>query len=151
MLDNQTKKRIDDCRDILVGKITDPKSQVEQITIAMIYKFMDDMDLQSEEFGGSRQFFVGDFQKYSWCKIFSPRVDADEMLNLYGEGIEKMSENPNSILYLEVFSKTVFTYIGWVYWRCLRSPISIRSQGGAGQFRTPRHIIDLTFITYKSF
>ena len=95
MLDNQTKKRIDDCRDILVGKITDPKSQVEQITIAMIYKFMDDMDLQSEEYGCSRQFFVKKYEKYSWSKIFSPRVDADEMLNLYGEGIEKMSENPN--------------------------------------------------------
>ena len=58
MLDSQTKKRIDDCRDILVGKITDPKSQVEQITIAMIYKFMDDMDIESEEYGGERQFFV---------------------------------------------------------------------------------------------
>ena len=37
MLDQETKKRIDDCRNILVGKVPDPKSQVEQITIAMIY------------------------------------------------------------------------------------------------------------------
>lgn len=28
--------------DPLVGKVPDPKSQVEQITIALIYKFMDD-------------------------------------------------------------------------------------------------------------
>ena len=163
MLDNQTKKRIDDCRDILVGKITDPKSQVEQITIAMIYKFMDDMDLQSEEYGGSRQFFVGDYQKYSWSKIFSPRVDAYEMLNLYGEGIEKMSENPNlnplfrSIFKdaylpyrdpetLKLFLKTIdgFSYehsekLGDAYEYLLSV---LGSQGGAGQFRTPRHIID---------
>ncbi len=163
MLDNQTKKRIDDCRDILVGKITDPKSQVEQITIAMIYKFMDDMDIQSEEYGGSRQFFVGDFQKYSWSKIFSPRVDADEMLNLYGEGIEKMSENPNlNPLFrgifkdaylpyrdpetLKLFLKTIdgFSYehsekLGDAYEYLLSV---LGSQGGAGQFRTPRHIID---------
>ncbi len=163
MLDNQTKKRIDDCRDILVGKITDPKSQVEQITIAMIYKFMDDMDLQSEEYGGSRQFFVGDYQKYSWSKIFSPRVDADEMLNLYGEGIEKMSENPNlnplfrSIFKdaylpyrdpetLKLFLKTIdgFSYehsekLGDAYEYLLSV---LGSQGGAGQFRTPRHVID---------
>ena len=163
MLDNQTKKRIDDCRDILVGKITDPKSQVEQITIAMIYKFMDDMDIQSEEYGGSRQFFVGDYQKYSWSKIFSPRVDADEMLNLYGEGIEKMSENPNlnplfrSIFKdaylpyrdpetLKLFLKTIdgFSYehsekLGDAYEYLLSV---LGSQGGAGQFRTPRHIID---------
>jgi len=55
MLDNGTKKRIDSARDILVVKVPDPKSQVEQITIAMIYKFMDDMDNmdnQTEELGG---------------------------------------------------------------------------------------------------
>jgi hypothetical protein len=33
MLDADTKRRIDACRDILVGKVPDPKSQVEQITI----------------------------------------------------------------------------------------------------------------------
>jgi type I restriction enzyme M protein len=44
MLDTDTKRRIDTARDILVGKVPDPKSQVEQITIALIYKFMDDMD-----------------------------------------------------------------------------------------------------------
>jgi len=52
MLDSDTKARIDSARDILVGKVPDPKSQVEQITIALIYKFMDDMDRQSEELGG---------------------------------------------------------------------------------------------------
>ena len=46
MLDTDTKRRIDTARDILVCKVPDPKSQVEQITIALIYKFMDDMDLR---------------------------------------------------------------------------------------------------------
>ena len=32
MLDSDTKRRIDTARDILVGKVPDPKSQVEQIT-----------------------------------------------------------------------------------------------------------------------
>jgi type I restriction enzyme M protein len=53
MLDSETKRRIDACRDILVGKVPDPKSQVEQITIALIYKFMDDMDAEAEELGGN--------------------------------------------------------------------------------------------------
>ena len=48
MLDAITKNRIDAARDILVGKVPDPKSQVEQITIALIYKFMDDIDADSE-------------------------------------------------------------------------------------------------------
>ena len=60
MLDSNTKRRIDTARDILVGKVPDPKSQVEQITIALIYKFMDDMDAESEEFGGKRSFFAGE-------------------------------------------------------------------------------------------
>jgi hypothetical protein len=59
MLDTDTKRRIDTARDILVGKVPDPKSQVEQITIALIYKFMDDMDAESEELGGKRKFFTG--------------------------------------------------------------------------------------------
>ena len=51
MLDVRTRQRIDTARDILVGKVPDPKSQVEQITLALMYKFMDDMDALSEEFG----------------------------------------------------------------------------------------------------
>ena len=47
MLDTETKRRIDAARNMLVGKVPDPKSQVEQITIALIYKFMDDMDAES--------------------------------------------------------------------------------------------------------
>lgn len=57
MLDKETKRRIDAARDILVGKLPDPKSQVEQITIALIYKFMDDMDKEAVEFGGESTFF----------------------------------------------------------------------------------------------
>ena len=30
MLDDKTKKDINDCRDVLVGKVPDPKSQIEQ-------------------------------------------------------------------------------------------------------------------------
>ena len=58
MLDTDTKKRIDDCRDILVGKLPDPKAQIEQITIGLIYKFMDDMDREAVELGGTAKFFT---------------------------------------------------------------------------------------------
>lgn len=163
MLDQQTKKRIDDCRNILVGKITDPKSQVEQITIALIYKFMDDMDTESIEMGGVPTYFVGDYERYSWKNIFSPRIGGDDMLSLYGEGIVKMNQNPNLpqlfrdifknayLPYrdpetLKLFLKTIneFTYdhserLGDAFEYLLSV---LGSQGDAGQFRTPRHIID---------
>ena len=83
MLDTDTKRRIDTARDILVGKVPDPKSQVEQITIALIYKFMDDMDAESEELGGKRKFFTGDHARYGWAKLMAPSLGGHEMLGLY--------------------------------------------------------------------
>ena len=53
MLDSVTKKLIDDLRNILVGKIPSPQSQVEQITTGLIYKFMYDMDAEAMAFEGS--------------------------------------------------------------------------------------------------
>ena len=93
MLDAETKRRIDTARDILVGKVPDPKSQVEQITIAMIYKFMDDMDALSEELGGERSFFAGEFGRYGWAKLMQPGLGGHEMLGLYAEAIERMDQN----------------------------------------------------------
>lgn len=89
MLDAVTKRRIDDARDILVGKIPDPKSQVEQITIALIYKFMDDMDAESEELGGEAKFFSGEYQKYSWRRVFDKTRGGQEILLDYREALQK--------------------------------------------------------------
>ena len=163
MLDNETKRRIDTARDILVGKVPDPKSQVEQITIALIYKFMDDMDAEAEELGGTRKFFTADFARYGWAKLMQAGIGGHEMLGLYGEGIAKMPENPgipplfrdifkNAYLpyrdpeTLKAFLKIVdeFTYdhserLGDAFEYLLSV---LGSQGDAGQFRTPRHIID---------
>ena len=83
MLDTDTKRRIDTARDILVGKVPDPKSQVEQITIAMIYKFMDDMDAEAEELGGARSFFAGDYARYGWAKLMRSGLGGHETLALY--------------------------------------------------------------------
>jgi type I restriction enzyme M protein len=163
MLDQQTKKRIDDCRDILVGKITDPKSQVEQITIALIFKFMDDMDTEAIEMGGVPTYFVGDYERYSWKNIFSPRIGGDEMLSLYGEGMVKMNQNPNlPQLFRDIFKNAYLPYRDPETLKLFLKTINefkydhserlgdafeyllsvLGSQGDAGQFRTPRHIID---------
>jgi len=163
MLDTLTKRRIDTARDILVGKLPDPKSQVEQITIALIYKFMDDMDKQSEELGGKTKFFTGEYEKYSWSKIFDPRVSGYELVGLYGEAIQKMNHNPNiPLLFRNIFKNAYLPYrdpetlkmflkvIGefeYDYSEKLGDAFEyllsiMGSQGDAGQFRTPRHIID---------
>jgi len=163
MLDAVTKRRIDDARDILVGKIPDPKSQVEQITIALIYKFMDDMDAESEELGGEAKFFSGEYQKYSWRRVFDKTRGGQEILLDYREALQKLSENPT----LPQIFHTIFrqAYLPYNDPETLKSFLKIidqfeydhserlgdafeyllsvlGSQGDAGQFRTPRHIID---------
>lgn len=163
MLDQETKKKIDDCRNILVGKVPDPKSQVEQITIAMIYKFMYDMDLESMEMGGVPSYFTGDYEKYSWGNIFNPRIGGNEMISLYGEGIVKMNLNPNiPQLFRDIFKNAYLPYRDPETLKLFLKGINefhyshseklgdafeyllsvLGSQGDAGQFRTPRHIID---------
>ena len=163
MLDTDTKRRIDTARDILVGKVPDPKSQVEQITIALIYKFMDDMDAESEELGGKRKFFTGDYARYGWAKLMAPSLGGHEMLGLYGEGISKMPENPGiPKLFRDIFKNAYLPYRdpetlkaflkiidGFSYDHSERLGDAFEyllsvlgSQGDAGQFRTPRHIID---------
>jgi len=163
MLDTETKHRIDTARDILVGKVPDPKSQVEQITIALIYKFMGDMDAEAEELGGKRKFFTRDFARHGWAKLMRSGLGGHETLSLYAEGITKMTENPNlPPLFRDIFKNAYLPY---------RDPETLKSflkiideftydhserlgdafeyllsvlgsQGDAGQFRTPRHIID---------
>src|SRR3954471_20484186 len=93
MLDTATKRRIDSARDILVGKVPDPKSQVEQITIALIYKFMDDMDAEAEELGGKRKFFAGNYARYGWAKLMRAGGGGRGSLTLCAEAIPKMPEN----------------------------------------------------------
>ena len=111
MLDTDTKRRIDTARNILVGKVPDPKSQVEQITIAMIYKFMDDMDAESEEFGGKRKFFADAFARYGWSKLMHAGLGGHETLNLYAEAIAKMPENPGiPPLFREIFKNAYLPY-----------------------------------------
>ena len=111
MLDAPTKARIDSARDILVGKVPDPKSQVEQITIALIYKFMDDMDRQSEELGGKAAFFKGEFRKYRWTNLLDKRLGGHERLALYAEGIERMNQNQNiPQLFRDIFKGVFLPY-----------------------------------------
>ncbi|HUU15686.1 MAG TPA: N-6 DNA methylase [Sedimentisphaerales bacterium] len=163
MLDTETKRKIDNARDIMVGKVPDPKSQVEQITIALIYKFMDDMDKQSEEWGGKASFFTGEYAKYAWSKIFDPRLGGFELIDLYGNAIVKMNQNPGiPQLFRDIFKNAYLPYRDPETLKSFLKEINqftydhserlgdafeyllsvLSSQGDAGQFRTPRHIID---------
>ena len=170
MLDIETKRRIDTARDILVGKVPDPKSQVEQITIALVYKFMDDMDQESLAIGGKASFFTGEFEKFGWSRIFDPRLGGYEMLGLYAEAITRLSQNPNlPQLFRDIFKNAYLPYRDPETLKLFLKTINdfnydhserlgdafeyllsvLGSQGDAGQFRTPRHIIDFMAAVVK--
>ena len=91
MLDLNTKINIiDNARQILVGKVPNPITQVDLITTAMIYKFMDDMDLEATSLGGRRMFFVGELKKYAWNNLLSATIGNNERLTLYTEALDKL-------------------------------------------------------------
>lgn len=163
MLTKDIRKTIDNARDVLVGKIPNPQSQIEQITIAMIYKFMDDMDIESVEFGGERQFFVEELSEYAWSKIMSQQLGNEARMNLYTEALDKLqlsSRIPK--LFRDIFKGAYLPFRDGQTLTLFLKEINdlsynnsenlgngfeyllsiMGSQGDAGQFRTPRHIID---------
>ena len=163
MLDAATRRRIDTARDILVGKVPDPKSQVEQITIALIYKFMDDMDAEAEELGGERAFFAGEFAGYGWARLMRPGLGGHETLTLYADALARMAENPGiPPLFRAIFTNAYLPFRDPETLRAFLKVIDefrydhserlgdafeyllsvLGAQGAAGQFRTPRHLID---------
>jgi len=162
MLTAETKRKIDYLRDVLVGKIPVPSQQIEQITLGLIYKFMSDIDEQNEELGG-KSFFSDEYKKYSWKNIIDRSLAGHERVLFYAEGLEKMSRNKElpqlfrdifkgaslpfkdpAVLNLFLKGINEFKYehseeLGNAF-EYLLSTAAV--QGKAGQFRTPRHIID---------
>ncbi len=157
------RRRIDTARQILVGAVPSPAGQIDQITYALIYKFMNDIDDKSAALGGKRTYFAGDYEKYNWHALMSPSLGSHERLELYRQAIQTMANNPglppmfadiyrnaflpfNSANVLTLFLKEIDKFnhgesddIGDAYEYLL----SITgAQGDVGQFRTPRHIIE---------
>ncbi len=156
-------KIIKDARNVLVGKVPDPQSQIDQITLALIYKFMDAKDAEAVALGIKPQFFVGESADYSFSKIMQATSNP-EQYKMYTKGIDllqKRSDLPETFtnvfkdafipyrdastlhLFLEEINKipTENTEILGTAFEDLLSIMG--SQGDAGQFRTPRHIIDM--------
>jgi len=163
VLDSDTRRKIDTLRNILVGKIPNPLTQVEQITTGLIYKFMDDMDQESIEMGGESSFFVGDYEKYAWKNLLDAKLSGIDKVNLYSQAIEGMYLNPSAPqLFRDIFKNAYLPFKEPTTLNMFLKEINefhysnseklgdafeylisiLGSQGNAGQFRTPRHIID---------
>lgn len=163
MLNSETKKHIDAARQVLVGVAPNPMTQIDQITFALIYKFMDDMDKAAIKAGGTASFFTGELEPFAWQLLMDSRLGNQEKMEMYASALEKFSEarqlpelfrtifrsaflpyrSPETLgLFLKEISYFDYSHpeeLGNAY-EYLLSIMS--AQGDAGQFRTPRHIID---------
>lgn len=163
MLDTTIKSIIDTTRNVLVGKVPNPVSQIDLITIAMIYKFMDDMDNSVIQRGGKASFFKDDLQPYAWHKLLSPALGNEGRISLYSEALEKLQMSKNiPQLFRQIFKGAFLPFRDGATLTMFLKEINklsydnsenlgngfeyllsiMGSQGDAGQFRTPRHIID---------
>jgi type I restriction enzyme M protein len=124
---------------------------------------MDDMDQGSIKLGGEPSFFTGNLKKYSWTKLLDSKLGNHEKIELYSEALDAFAEakqlpelfrsifkdaflpyrSPETLgLFLKEINHFDYTHpeeLGNAY-EYLLSIMS--AQGDAGQFRTPRHIID---------
>ena len=163
MLSNDTRKIIDDARNTLVGQIPVPMMQCQQITLALTYKFMSDDDQRAVGLGGRPHYFTGELERYSWDKIMTLRVDDTQRSELYRAGLSALQEADSMpAVFREIFKDAVVPFgdhrtlalflntmdrmvyddsekLGDAYEYLLKTA---EAQADAGQFRTPRHIID---------
>ena len=166
VLTSETKRRLDACRDLLVGKLPLPTDQVELITLALIYKFMDDLDEESVTMGGKRSFFTGPLAKYRWRALLPQTVSGDERVALFSEGVEAIGNAKTGAhlpeLFRDIFRNAFLKFRdgriltlflnevnGFAYSHSEELGNAFEyllqcmgTQGENGQFRTPRHIID---------
>ncbi len=165
MLTSETKRHIDACHDVLVGKLPQPSNQVELITLALIYKFMDDLDEESVKMGGKRSFFTGELAKYRWRNLLPQTVSADERVTLFSEGVEALGHAKKAAhlpgLFRDIFRNAFLKFRdgriltmfltevnGFAYSHSEELGNAFEyllqctgAQGENGQFRTLRHII----------
>jgi type I restriction enzyme M protein len=90
-MNTETKRHIDAARQVLVGVVPNPTSQIDQITNALIYKFMDDMDQSAIRAGDKPSFFVGNLESYAWTRLMDTKIGNQERMDLYVRALETFS------------------------------------------------------------
>ena len=161
-----TRSIIQDARDQLVGKVPLPESQVQEITRALIYKFLSAADAISLDLGGLAHYFTGDDAAQRWDCLLDAANTASDIQRGYTAGLSMLGQRDDiPPAFQTIFRDAYLPYndpptlrdflniidrfptdsaeqIGDAYEHLLQY---LGAQANAGQFRTPRHVID--FIT----
>ena len=121
------------------------------------------MDNESIELGGNPKYFAGDFAQYAWNKLFDQKLSGEGRIMLYQDALAKIPNNASiPSLFRDIFKNAYLPYRDpetlKLFLKCIDEftyehseklgdafeylLAVLGSQGDAGQFRTPRHIID---------
>jgi type I restriction enzyme M protein len=124
---------------------------------------MYDMDNESIELGGKPKYFTGDYAKYAWNRLFDQKLSGEGRVMLYQDALTKIPNNASiPTLFRDIFKNAFLPYRDpetlKLFLKCIDEftyehseklgdafeylLAVLGSQGDAGQFRTPRHIID---------
>ena len=158
----EVKNIVSTARDLLVGKVPLPVDQCQEITRALIYKFLSAEDATSVGLGGEPRYFTGEHAGCRWDALMSPERTANEVDRRYRDGMAMLGRADvmpaigaiyqdayipySDPIILRDFLRAIDRFdtddtekIGDAYEMLLQD---LGAQASAGQFRTPRHIID---------
>lgn len=158
----EVKNIVGTARDLLVGKVPLPVDQCQEITRALIYKFLSAEDALSVGLGGEPSYFTGERAECRWDALMSPERTANEVDRRYRDGMAILGQYDNMPAIQTIYQDAYIPYndpiilrdflraidrfdtgdtekIGDAYEMLLQD---LGAQASAGQFRTPRHIID---------
>ena len=158
----EVKNIVSTARDLLVGKVPLPVDQCQEITRALIYKFLSAEDAASVGLGGEPSYFTGERAECRWDALMSPEQTANEVDRRYRDGMAMLGRADvmpairtiyqdayipyNDPIILRDFLRAIDRFdtddtekIGDAYEMLLQD---LGAQASAGQFRTPRHVID---------
>ena len=158
----EVKNIVSTARDLLVGKVPLPVDQCQEITRALIYKFLSAEDAASVGLGGAPRYFTGERSECRWDALMSPEQTANEVDRRYRDGMAMLGRADvmpairaiyqdayipyNDPIILRDFLRAIDRFdtddtekIGDAYEMLLQD---LGAQASAGQFRTPRHVID---------
>ena len=146
-------------RDIVWGVVTNPLSQIEQITLLIFIKLLSERHNELERMESKKLIFTGEFASYHFDSL--TRLTGYELVDTVRKAIESLYKNPNieepirrlyERSYLQVNDPRVLSLLineinkidiksidmGDFYEHLLAV---LGTQKEAGQFRTPRHLI----------
>jgi type I restriction enzyme M protein len=124
---------------------------------------MDDMDKEAQELGGKASFFTNGYEKYAWTKIMDSKTKRAGSLEIFMLKPYPIKPKPHlPQLFRDIFKDAFLPYRDPETLNLFLKEINeftydhsedlgdafeyllsiLGSQGDAGQFRTPRHIID---------